>query len=247
MAWLRIDDGFDTHPKILALGSDQRRWTWCRILVYTCRYRSPEIPGNVTDLIPRATKKFLSECVELGLVDRTDEGTLVVHDWDEYQAGDPKKAARQRRWRNANVDADVDGNVDASVDGLVDASRAGARTEPVPSPKRDTSTEASLLPLRPRDEIWDALETELGPVATKSERGKRNQAVKQLRDIGATQDEIQHKCRAYRLRWPGIDITDQALVAHWSKLELALPQGRALSAGDLFAIADQLGAKELGA
>lgn len=27
MSWLRIDDSFDHHPKILALGSDQRRWT----------------------------------------------------------------------------------------------------------------------------------------------------------------------------------------------------------------------------
>lgn len=139
MAWLRIDDGFDHHPKILALGSDQRRWTWIRVLIYTCRYRNPTIPRNITDSVPRATPQFLSECVELGLVDVTDEGTQVVHDWADYQAGDPKKAARQRRWRNGSVDGDVDADVDGNVDGDVDASRVGARARPVPNPYVENS------------------------------------------------------------------------------------------------------------
>lgn len=113
---------------------------------------------------------------------------------------------------------------------------------------RATSNEVTLVaPIRKRDEIWDALEHELGPVSTKSERGSRNQAVKQLREIDATADEVHAKARAYRVRWPTVEITDQALVKHWSKLELALPQGRQLSAGDLFRIAGQMGAKEIGA
>jgi hypothetical protein len=136
MAWLRIDDAFDAHPKILALGTDQRRFTWIRILVYTCRYRSDQIPPNITHTIPKATAKFLSDCIEIGLIDVTEDGLNVVHDWDDYQAGDPKKAARQRRWRNADVDADVDAN----VDGHVDASRVGARARPVPYPSPTTST-----------------------------------------------------------------------------------------------------------
>lgn len=144
MAWLRVDDGFDSHPKILALGSDQRRWTWTRILVYTCRYRSPIIPTNVTELVPRATPAFLRECVDIGLIDVTDEGTYEVHDWDDYQAGDPKKAARQRRWRN-NVDGDVDAPVDGHVDASVDASRVGARARPVPSPSQRASTAPTAL------------------------------------------------------------------------------------------------------
>lgn len=102
MAWLRIDDGFDSHPKILALGSDQRRWTWSRILVYTCRYRSATIPANITDSIPRATPQFLRECIEIGLVDSTDGGTLEVHDWDDYQAGGTT-AERQRRSRDTST------------------------------------------------------------------------------------------------------------------------------------------------
>jgi hypothetical protein len=40
------------------------------------------------------------------------------------------------------------------------------------------------------DVIWDALEAEFGVVRTKSERGRRNSAVKELRDAGATVEEI---------------------------------------------------------
>ena len=43
---------------------------------------------------------------------------------------------------------------------------------------------------RPRDEIWDALEAEFGAVRTKDERGRRNAAVRQLREAEATPEEI---------------------------------------------------------
>jgi hypothetical protein len=40
------------------------------------------------------------------------------------------------------------------------------------------------------DETWDALEAEFGPVRTKSERGRRNAAVRELREAEATPQEI---------------------------------------------------------
>ena len=52
---------------------------------------------------------------------------------------------------------------------------------PLPSPKpREV----------PRDEIWDALEEEFGVVRTKSERGRRNRAVRELREAEVTPDEV---------------------------------------------------------
>lgn len=43
---------------------------------------------------------------------------------------------------------------------------------------------------RPSDPIWDALTEGFGEVRTKSERGRRNKAVKELRDAEATPEEI---------------------------------------------------------
>lgn len=40
------------------------------------------------------------------------------------------------------------------------------------------------------DPIWDALEEAFGPVRTKSERGRRNVAVRELREAEVTRDEI---------------------------------------------------------
>lgn len=41
------------------------------------------------------------------------------------------------------------------------------------------------------DHIWDALTEEFGPVRTKTERGRRNKAVGELRQADATPEEIQ--------------------------------------------------------
>src|SRR5574337_882039 len=46
------------------------------------------------------------------------------------------------------------------------------------------------LAKRSRDEIWDALAEAIGPVSTESERGRRNKAVKELRAVGATNEEV---------------------------------------------------------
>ena len=43
---------------------------------------------------------------------------------------------------------------------------------------------------QPRDPIWDALTEEFGDVRTKSERQRRNTAVKELRDADVTPEEI---------------------------------------------------------
>jgi hypothetical protein len=43
---------------------------------------------------------------------------------------------------------------------------------------------------RPRDEVWDALDLHFGPVRTRAERGRRNVAVKQLKEAGASPEEI---------------------------------------------------------
>lgn len=44
--------------------------------------------------------------------------------------------------------------------------------------------------MRQRDEIWDQLDLHFGPVRTKGERGRRNVAVKELREAGATPEEV---------------------------------------------------------
>lgn len=84
MSWLRIDDSFTSHPKILALKTPGRRWTWLEVLTYTCRYHSPVVPSNIADVVPKATRPFILDCISLILIDVQEGGDLHVHDWELY-------------------------------------------------------------------------------------------------------------------------------------------------------------------
>jgi hypothetical protein len=90
--------------------------------------------------------------------------------------------------------------------------------EPSVEPSVATVAIAPVSAKRAPDVIWDALEAELGRPATRNERGKRNNAVKQLRDVAASPDQVRDRCAEYRRRWPNASLTDQALVNHWTSL-----------------------------
>jgi hypothetical protein len=77
--------------------------------------------------------------------------------------------------------------------------------------------------VRERDPLWDALAAELGEPATQSERGRRNRALVELREVGATPEEIRRRCSLYRSRWPGVELTATALAANWSQLDRPAP------------------------
>lgn len=70
-----------------------------------------------------------------------------------------------------------------------------------------------------QDLIWDALaaacDLETGQMTT-TEQGKMRKAVKELRDVGATPEEVKRRAHRYRHEHPTWDLTPTALVAHWS-------------------------------
>ncbi len=78
-----------------------------------------------------------------------------------------------------------------------------------------------------RDPIFEAVASVCGidwtvPM-TRSARGQINKAVRELREIEATPEEIVRVAAAYRIRWPNIDLTPLALVKHWSTATAPLP------------------------
>ena len=74
--------------------------------------------------------------------------------------------------------------------------------------------------MRPPDEVWDQLVLECGATTsemTKSERGRYNRAVKELKEVGATAKEISQRAAIYRSTYPNVSVTPNGLVVHWSK------------------------------
>lgn len=100
MPWARIDTNMTRHPKVLALGSVGRRWCWLELVLFTVDFGSDVVPRNVGEAVRGASEQFLSDCVDVGLLELDGRGVLHVHDWHKYQAGDRTKAARQQRWRD---------------------------------------------------------------------------------------------------------------------------------------------------
>lgn len=84
-----------------------------------------------------------------------------------------------------------------------------------------TQVSNSSKPKREPDLIWDALcevcDIGVGDL-TKSARGELNAAVKQLREVDASESEILLRAKAYRKRYPGAALTPTALAKHWPSL-----------------------------
>src|SRR3989442_1137875 len=88
--WVKLDDSFAEHPKILAL-SDAAFRLHVRALCYCGRY--------LTDgLIPRSFvggSRAWRELLAAGLWDTHAEGGWQIHDWLDYQP--TRDAVTQRR------------------------------------------------------------------------------------------------------------------------------------------------------
>lgn len=98
------------------------------------------------------------------------------------------------------------------------------RAEPSYEPSVEPSSSSALAVARPRNEIWDALEIELGPAATPTEQRLRGKTVKELKEAGATPTDVHLRCQEYRLRWPSMALTDGALMKHWSMMGKEQPR-----------------------
>jgi hypothetical protein len=84
VSWLRIDDGFPRHPKLLQLTRSER-YTWVELLCYCAEQRTEGgVPESITNAVRQATTDFLCKAHDAGLLDARDDGTYIVHDWALY-------------------------------------------------------------------------------------------------------------------------------------------------------------------
>ena len=138
MAWRRIDDAFDVHPKVETLRALGPRRFASAIAVWTLAgCHASRADGTFTDLIVRRLRvaswpRAVLDLTCAGLIRDLGNGCYRFHDWEHYNEGEEEKAAkrlknaeRQRRWRERR---NAVGN--ASRNALV----TDPRTRPVPVP-----------------------------------------------------------------------------------------------------------------
>ena len=84
MTWIRIDDRFTRHPKLLALTPAQR-WTWLDLLCWASQFG--DVSGEISAHADHAVAglgKLRPKLRELGLLDVTENGSDAIHDWFLY-------------------------------------------------------------------------------------------------------------------------------------------------------------------
>lgn len=157
MAWLRIDDGFIAHPKIVALTDSELR-VWLRLLSYCARASDPTVDKATRREVPGLSRKRCARFATLALLDEMHAGTYLVHDWLVYQPRDATNSDRQARWRAKN-------------------GSTNPVTPPVTPPVTENVTDAVTNPLprararaRPRPEDQEQTLRQAGPPLTSSVR-----------------------------------------------------------------------------
>lgn len=87
------------------------------------------------------------------------------------------------------------------------------------------STALVLVPMQPavagRNELWDVLVELCGQVTTRNEQSRRGKVVKELLSMGVTAAEVRVRVSNYPKDW---QLTDTALMAHWSKCDRPAPR-----------------------
>jgi hypothetical protein len=143
MPWFRLDDSFDSHPKVIAAGNEAVG-LYVRCGTYCARHLTDGfIPEHVAFLY--GTPELAETLVRTKLWRRV-RGGWRMPDYLEYNPSaktvDKERAAkteRQRRWREAHGRRPVDASTGASRD----ASKDGA---PTPSPPRPEGSGAGTAP-----------------------------------------------------------------------------------------------------
>ena len=83
---------------------------------------------------------------------------------------------------------------------------------------------------RAKDNLFEVIAESCGislTGMTRSARGQLNKAAKELREVGATSEQVKHKAKAYRAQYPNAALTPTALIKHWSSFaELEKKQQR---------------------
>src|SRR5215831_11355077 len=236
--WVKVHVEFLDNPKIMTLPLSLRG-IWFTALAVAERYDKGGLlpPADRFALMAHCddetTEKAFLALAKKGLLDLTDDG-YSIHDWTTWQSVPPRQqpeanAARQAKWRAAHrTPSDVTSVTDSNaLRNVTDVSNAALQrvtdVTPIEGDRegdRDREGEPILAPsARKRDPLWDALVDETGTEpSTKMERGMWNAAVKELRDAGATAEQIHTRSEEYRSRWTGVDLTPMALVKHWGAL-----------------------------
>lgn len=230
MAWVKLDDSMPHHPKIIAAGPEAFALDVAAIC-YSNRFGTD---GHIAKhLLPHLlpglenVEHFASILLRVGRWIETENGYLI-HDVSEYQPSSKQAKDVSVKRSLAGRKGGISSGKAREANGKQVASSktkqvASSKTNPVPS-----RPDLYIKPLpeeekqaRKEDHIWDAVIESCGLNAdelTTSSRGAINKAVQQLKQVGATPDDIHARARQHLTKWSNVSLTPTSLAKNWAQL-----------------------------
>ena len=155
MTWVRIDEGFPEHPKVIAAGP-LASWLHVCAIAYCNRQLTDGFIS--TAVLPRLsdgkrTKAHAAALVAAGLWE-VAEGGWLIHDFLTYQPSKAKveaerASARERMANNRRSSPDVRANNDRSSEDVRDMFALPGPSRSVPSPSHSLSSSNGSSNVRP--------------------------------------------------------------------------------------------------
>lgn len=177
--------------------------------------------------------EFVAALAQAGFIEQPDR---ALHDWHDYAGKllEQRKAnaEKQKRWRERNkTDTSPAPNPTVTVTSpLRNGATVPNRTVPnLTKPKieshdsvaaADAPRPTAKQPTPLKNPLWDALVSGIGiEPKTADEKSRYGKAIKQLKEIEATPEDVVVHCANYRAAWPDLDLTVEALLKHWSRMD----------------------------
>lgn len=168
--------------------------------------------ADMAGISPRQVSNHITKLAELGLVVKADRR---------------RHAGQYRGW--SYVVGPTSGSELPVVEdtGGSELPVTGGSQLPVGTTSENHQNTPSPRSARTRDELFEKVVEVCGHELeglTRSERGRINRAVKEIREAGGTPALVDHAVRAWRARYPDASLTPTALSSHWSTLAHGVPR-----------------------
>jgi hypothetical protein len=240
MSWVKIDDKMGEHPKYEDVGLDGIGLQLVAIMYANRQQTDGKITRTALKRLTnvRSLQPVVNKLLKAGIWEDMGDH-YQIHDYLHYQrsraqiweASDKQSKAGKRgaekRWASEKGMGSAMGSPhdDPYSQKKKENKKKIVTTDVVTIADPPSAKATEIVPLRkekPRDEIWDAvmwvcrINTSGIPAGARSGYGK---VVKELKQLGATPQDIHERGAAYRIAYRDAPLTPHALIKHWAQVE----------------------------